>query len=212
MMKVKFYLRLVLAVLVCAFVLTACGAGKTESGSEPVADTDASEDFDDDDADDAEDEQDEASDDEDDEEATVRHEIDGATFYTVHDVEQWIKNDVFDFEAFADDFELEGSDGTGLRFGSRDYYMALLPGKEQQLNAFGLVRGGVCNVKVIDFNPSGREVKAAGDYTVPYELLEIATYMAEFAHAQRVDFEKPVALDWLYDLGLSEDFEIMFWQ
>ena len=109
-------------------------------------------------------------------------------------------------------FDIEGSDGTGLRFGSRDYYMALLPGKEDQLNAFGLVRGGVCNVEVIDFNPSGREVKVAGDYSVPYELLEIATYMAEFAKAQRVDFEKPVALDWLYDLNLSEDFEIMFWQ
>ena len=65
---------------------------------------------------------------------------------------------------------------------------------------------------MIDFNPSGREVKVAEDYSVPYELLEIATYMAEFAKAQRVDFEKPVALDWLYDLDLSEDFEIMFWQ
>ena len=75
-----------------------------------------------------------------------------------------------------------------------------------------LALSGVCNVEVIDFNPSGREVKVAGDYSVPYELLEIATYMAEFAKAQRVDFEKPVALDWLYDLNLSEDFEIMFWQ
>ena len=209
-MKAKLYLHLILAVLVCALVLTACGADKTDSDSQSVADTDALEEFDD--ADDTDDEQDDSPDEEDDEKATVRHEIDGTTFYTVHDVEEWIKDGVFDFEAFADNFDIEGSDGTGLRFGSRDYYMALLPGKENQLNAFGLVRGGVCNVEVIDFNPSGREVKVAGDYTVPYELLEIATYMAEFAKAQRVDFEKPVALDWLYDLGLSEDFEIMFWQ
>lgn len=209
-MKVKSYLHLILVVLVCAFVLTACGADKKDSDSKPVADSDASEEFDD--ADDTDDEQDDSSEEEDDEKATVRHEIDDATFFTVHDVEEWIEDGVFDFEAFADDFDIEGSDGTGLRFGSRDYYMALLPGKENQINAFGLVRGGVCNVEVIDFNPSGREVKVAGDYTVPYELLEIATYMAEFAKAQRVDFEKPVALDWLYDLGLSEDFEIMFWQ
>ncbi len=209
MMKVKSYLHLILVVLVCAFVLTACGADKKDSDSQPVADSDASEEFDDADADD---EQDDSPEEEDDEKATVRHEIDDATFFTVHDVEEWMEDGVFDFEAFADDFDIEGSDGTGLRFGSRDYYMALLPGKENQINAFGLVRGGVCNVEVVDFNPSGREVKVAGDYTVPYELLEIATYMAEFAKAQRVDFEKPVALDWLYDLGLSEDFEIMFWQ
>lgn len=210
MMKVKLYLRLMSAVFVCTLILTACGADKTDSGSQPAADTAASEDFDD--ADDADDEQDDSPDDDEDAEATVRHEIDDATFYTVHDVEEWIKDSVFDFEAFADDFDIEDSDGTGLRYGSRDYYMALLPGEENKINAFGLVRGGVCNVEVIDFNLSGREVKVAGDYTVPYELLEIATYMAEFAHAQKVDFEKPVALDWLYDLGLSEDFEIMFWQ
>ena len=210
MMKVKSYLHLILVILVCAFVLTACGADKTDPDSQPVADTDASEEFDD--ADDTDDEQDDSPEEEDDEKATVRHEIDGSVFFTVHDVEEWIKDGVFDFEKFADDFDIEGSDGTGLRFGSRDYYMALLPGKEDQLNAFGLVRGGVCNVEGIDFNPSGREVKVAGDYSVPYELLEIATYMAEFAKAQRVDFEKPVALDWLYDLDLSEDFEIMFWQ
>ena len=214
MLKAKTSLHLFLVVLICAFVLTACGTDKTDSGSQPAENADTSEDFDDNayDADDADDEQDDDPDDGDDEEAAVRHEIDSATFCTVHDTEQWIKNGVFSFEEFADDFDIEGSDGTGLRFGSGDYYMALIPGEENELNAFGLVRGGVCNVEVIDFNPSGREVKVAGEYTVPYELLEIATYMAEFAQAQKVDFEKPVTLDWLYDLGLSKDFEIMFWQ
>ena len=47
MMKVKSYLHLILVVLVCAFVLTACGADKTDPDSQPVADTDASEEFDD---------------------------------------------------------------------------------------------------------------------------------------------------------------------
>ena len=212
MTKVKSYLLMLLVVIACAAVLGACGSEKTESGSQTAKNTEVSEDFDDDDADDADDGQDDAADDEDDGEATVRHEVGGAVFYTEHDVEEWIQGDAFDFEEFADDFDIEGSNGTGLRFGSRDYYVALLSGEENEINAFGLVRGGVCNVEVIDFNPSGRELKVAEDYTVPYELLEIGTYMVEFARAQKVDFEKPVALDWLYDLGLSKDFEIMFWQ
>ena len=212
MTKAKSYLLMLLIVIACAAALGACGSEKTESDSQSAKNTEVSEDFDDDDADDADDEQDDAADDEDDSEATVRHEVGGAVFYTKHDVEEWIQGDVFDFEEFADDFDIEGSNGTGLRFGSRDYYVALLPGEENKINAFGLVRGGVCNVEVIDFNPSGRELKVAEDYTVPYELLEIGTYMVEFARAQKVDFEKPVALDWLYDLGLSKDFEIMFWQ
>ena len=58
MMKVKSYLHLILVVLVCAFVLTACGADKTDPDSQPVADTDASEEFDD--ADDTDDEQDDS--------------------------------------------------------------------------------------------------------------------------------------------------------
>ena len=65
---------------------------------------------------------------------------------------------------------------------------------------------------MIDADPEGETVRTAGGYTVPYELLEIGLYMTEFAAGHRVDYEKPVSLDWLYDVGLPDRFSTMFWQ
>ena len=146
--------------------------------------------------------------------ATVRHEVGSAVFYTEEKTEKWIKDNVFDFAGFTAHYGLgRPTDDAGLRAGTSDFYVELIPAGEGQINAFGICRGGVCNVEVIDMNPSGKTVRIGSGYEMPYELAEIGQFMVEFAANQRVDYEKPVALDWLYDIGLSEeDFSIMFWQ
>lgn len=212
MKKIWALLAVVIVIFMCFGLLTACGGSEgDETASKNVQSTDV---IDTDDDSDELDDDDTEEDDSQQEQASVKHTIDDAEFYTVHEVDEWIEDGVFDFEDFADDFGIEEKEEeSALHMGSSDFYIELIPGgEENKINAFGVCRGGVCNVEVIDVNPEGREVKLDNGYKVPYELLEIGLYMVEFAGSQRVDYEKPVALDWLYDVGLSEDFEIMFWQ